>query len=110
MKDYYQNKDEQFQNDCNALNDFLGNSMDEFADKFEDISYGERGEAIITYVMPVVLVKLVAQHFKHFNYHKPEHILNYLNYIKSVLVETCDDSDELDMIDDLDYNKQGAKA
>ena len=110
MKDYYQNKDEQFQNDCNALNDFLGNSMDEFADKFEDISNGERSEAIITYVMPVVLVKLVAQHFKHFNYHKPKHILNYLNYIKSVLVETCDDSDELDMIDDLDYNKQGAKA
>ena len=106
MKEYYDSRDEQFNEDCHELNDVLGNAMDEFTEELE----WEHEEALTAHVIPVVLITLTAKHFKHFFYDSPEDILNYLNFIKKVFVKTCDESDELDMVNDLDYNKQGANA
>ena len=106
MKEYYDSRDEQFNEDCHELNDILGNAMDELTDALEY----EHSKALIANVIPVVLITLTAKHFKHFFYDSPEDILNYLNFIKKVFVKTCDESDELDMVNDLDYNKQGANA
>tara|TARA_R100001082_G_C4331068_1_gene145662 strand:+ start:125 stop:445 length:321 start_codon:yes stop_codon:yes gene_type:complete len=106
VEEYYENRDEQFSQDCHELNEALGNAMDKITDALED----EHSEALIANVIPTVLITLTARHFKHFFYDSPKDILNYLNFIKKVFVRTCDDSDELDMVNDLDYNKQGANA
>jgi hypothetical protein len=98
---YYEDKQEQWADDCTELNQIIGEALDDFEDKFE----GEQAQAVTTEVVPVVLAKLMARHFRHFYYDEPEDILKYLNYLKDIFVDVCDDKDELDMIKQVDYLK-----
>lgn len=99
---YYEDNQEQFADDCMELNQVLGEAMDEFEDRFQ----GKHNSAITTEVIPVVLTKMLAMHFKHFYYDEPQDIMHYLNYIKNMFINVCDDREELDMIKQVEYGSE----